>query len=155
MPIRPRALAVIGAPLAGWALFGCLTLAEVGTESAGALAVLWSVFWVAAGWLGTRRGGLTASLRGGAIVTSLLLPVPTYLLTLGAAWLALVPSAVGLPMFAILCSSAPLFFWSLTVKSKRRQRNSGPMMVMDWHHYDSQAPAGSIPPRNSSMRRAI
>lgn len=94
-------------------------------------------------------------MRGGAIITSLFLPVPTYLLTIAAQWLAFLPASVGLPMFGILCSSAPLFFWSLTLKSQRRRRNSGPMLVMDWHHYDSNAPAGSIPPRTSSMRRAM
>jgi hypothetical protein len=141
--------------MAAWAFFGCLALADVSSANATALAVVWAALWIALGWVGTQRSGVTASMRAGAILTSMFLPIPVYLLTVASAWLTLIPSSAGLPMFALLCSSAPMFFWSLTLKNRRRRRHSGPMLVMSWHHYQSKAPESAIPPRTSQFRRAI
>ena len=147
MQIRPRTIAIVGAPLAAWALFGCLTLSGMAPDYAGAIAFAWAFFWILIARIASGRGGVPGSMRRGAIVASLFCPLPVYLLSLAADGLAVLPSQVGLPMFATLFGTAPLLLWLLSLRPRRKGRNSGPLMVMQWHEYDPHAPAGSIPPR--------
>jgi hypothetical protein len=155
MQLRPLYISIIGAPVAAWALYGCLVLGAVQPDVAGIAAIAWGSCWIVIARLGSGRGGVSASMRGGAILTSLFLPLPVYVLTLSAEWLGFLPVSVGLPMFAMLCSAAPLLFWSMALRPRRRRRNSQPMMVMQFNHFEPRASAGSIPPRTSTMRRIV
>lgn len=155
MHMQPVSIAIIGAPVGAWALYGCLSLAGVSNEAAVTAGTAWAVFWMAMARFGTHRGGVAGSMLGGAIVTSLFAPLPIYLLTIASAWLSFVPVGVGLPMFTTLCSAAPLLFWIMALKPRRRRQPTAPLMVMQFTQYNPRQPAASLPPRNSTMRRAV
>src|SRR5262249_51765919 len=149
MRFHHRSLTIIASPIAAWALFACLTLIGVGSDVSGIGAVVWGVLWIGVAWVRVRSGGLSGSLRGGAIGATLLVPVPVFLLTELVDILASIPASVAVPMFSVLCSAAPLLLWTLTLRQKQGRRRSEPMLVIPWHQYDPHAPAGAIPPRTT------
>src|SRR4051812_9214148 len=127
MSFALRAATIVGAPFAGWALFGCLCLMGADVGLAGTLGMTWAIVWIGVSWLGTRRAGVSGAMQSGAILTSLFLPIGIYFMSLGTSWLLGIPEDATVPMFAVLLSSAPLYFWTLAVRTRRRRRASGPM----------------------------
>ncbi|HEX9484441.1 MAG TPA: hypothetical protein VF929_07660 [Gemmatimonadaceae bacterium] len=148
--MRSNAAAILGAPIASWALYSCLSLVPISADVAGVLAVAWGVFW-----LGLAQFSAVRSVRHGmrptraaAIFTSLFLPVPVYALTIASDMLEFVPVSVALPMFATLCASAPLLLWIMSFRPRGRRRASMPVVAVEWKQYTPSAPKGVIPPRS-------
>ena len=170
--MRSKALAILSAPIACWALYGCLVLADVDGDVAGVAAVLWGVFWLVLLQFGreadygnsrgiVRDGPIAHRPRGRsvranfthAILASLCLPIPVYLLAVVLDAAGLMPATVSLPLFAIMGASAPLSVWWMVIRPEPK-RDKHIIVLGAWHAVESAAPTGVIPPRNSSARLA-
>ena len=170
--MRSKAVAILSAPIACWALYACLLLADVDADAAGAAAVLWGVFWlvllrfgraaaheqsygiVRDGPIIHRLGGRTLRANfAHAVLASLCFPIPVYLMTAVLDAAGLMPAAVTLPLFAIMGTSVPLTFWWIAIRPEPR-RDKHIVVLGAWHTVESAAPSGVIPPRNSSARLA-
>lgn len=170
--MRSKTAAILGAPIACWALYGCLLLADVDADVAGASAIVWGVFWLALLQFGRslafgrshgvvregpvvrRPGGRALRTHfGHAVLASLFLPIPIYALSLLFDAVHVMPFSVTLPLFAMLGTSAPATFW-WTVFRPEPKRDDRILVLGGWHPVERTAPAGVIPPRNSSARLA-
>ena len=164
--MRSSPALILGAPVASWATFGCLGLEGVHTETAGIVAVVWGLFWLVVGLLAPsrrragRQGRSELRYRSGrarayfrvAVASTMLVPVPVYLLALGANALGFAAPNVTLPMFAILGAPAPLVFWWMALRPSDAEFDRA-INPIGFHRYET--PLVQQPPRNSFVRRAV
>ena len=163
-----QAAAILGAPIACWALYGCLMMAEVNADIAGALAVIWGVPWLALAHFGhaprwvtrTRRSGRRYGSRtgrahwNGAVLASLFIPVPIYFVTVIFEWTNLMPISAALPMVAILASAAPAAFWWIAL-TPPPPHEEGVVLPIARVRNVPDARRSVIPPRTTAVRRAV
>lgn len=159
--MRTSTIAIVIAPLACWAVLGCAALAGMNNGMAIAAAVLWGATWLTVAHAGRglysssrhrsqRRGRnrTTHAIWRGAVMSSLLLPIPVYLLTILFDRLQIAPTSVTLPMFAMLALPAPASLW-WTVLCPASDLDDETLTPIGWHRYTPHAPMSVIPPRNS------
>lgn len=138
--MRSNISAVLGSPIASWALFGCLTLAGLSWQTAGALALAWGAFWIGlsqldglARWISRRTRAPRRSVRRrvrDAILATLFLPLPVYVLALVIDWFALAPNSVTVTMLAMLVVPVPLVFWWAALRHfEQNQENIMPVLI--------------------------
>ena len=162
--MHSKSAVILGAPLACWGLFGCLTLLGQSADAAGLGALVWGVVWLAVAHIGRKPRALSrdrkyARRRGarsvwnGAVLTSVFLPLPVYLAALLLEYMGLAQVSVTVPLFAVLCVPAPLALWWMAIWPAVAPVEET-LAPLGWREYRPQVPAGIIPPRNSSMRRA-
>lgn len=162
--MRSKTSIILGAPLACWGLFGCLTLLGQNPDVSGIIAVMWGVLWLALvhfrrspHW--TARDRTAAPRRSGrtvwnaAVLTSLFLPLPVYFLALLFQYIGLAQVTLTIPLFAVLALPAPASLWWMALRPVT-DRDEVVLVPVGWRHYTPEAPAGVIPPRNSGLRRA-
>src|SRR5260221_4836785 len=84
--MRSNAAAILGAPIASWALYSCLSLVPISADVAGVLAVAWGGFWVGVAQFSAARSvrHRMRPTRAAAIFTSRLLPGTVYALTIAS-----------------------------------------------------------------------
>jgi hypothetical protein len=157
--MRTATIAILGAPFAGWALYGCLAiLGFAGTPSV-VVAILWGVIWLAIAHLGRNsrlfrrrrpvNGRGTPGGRGvwtGAVLGSFFLPIPVCLLTLLIDQFHIAPASVVLPLFAMLALPVPTALWWMMLWPAH-DRDEEVMRPLGWRRYTPHAPSGVIPPR--------
>jgi hypothetical protein len=120
---------MLGTPAACWAVFGCASLLDAGDAVGLSAAVAWGIVWLAVAYVvptprfvlrrvHAMRGRGARSLRGvwqAAVLSSLCLPLPVYLLAWLFARLHVAPSSLTLPMLAMLAVPAPAALWWMTL----------------------------------------
>lgn len=158
--MRTSTLAILLSPLACWAVLGCAAMVGVDGNVAAAVAVLWGATWltiVHAGrglyaTTGRRRSAgrarTTRTIWRGAVLSSLLLPIPVYLLTILFDRLQIAPTAVTFPMFAMLALPAPASLWWM-VLCPAAEPDDDTITPIGWHRYSPHAPMAAIPARGS------
>lgn len=157
--MRTVPLAILGAPFAAWALYGCLAILGVAAPAAVVLAALWGVLWLAIVHLGPawkllrRRRG--AGMRGapggrgawsGAVLCSLFLPIPVYVASVGLEWLEFAPAALTLPLLAMLAIPLPAALWWMLLWPSSTDREGEIIHPLGWRRFTPHAPSGVIPP---------
>lgn len=163
--MRTATIAILGSPFACWAMYGCLTLLGIGAMPAAVAAIVWGVLWLAIVHLGRNASLLRRrrSMRGrgvpggrgvwtGAVLSSLFLPLPLYLLTALADRTQLAPVAVALPVLALLALPAPTALWWMTLWPVA-QRDEEVLRPIGWRRYTPHASSASIPPRGGTRPR--
>ncbi|MEP6617816.1 MAG: hypothetical protein ABJE47_00820 [bacterium] len=146
-------------------MFGCLVLLGQNADASGIISVIWGVLWLALvhfrrppHWTArdrrpsNRRSGRTV--WNGAVLASLFLPLPVYLLALFFESIGLAQVTLTIPLFAVLALPAPAALWWMALWPVTA-RDEIVLVPSGWRHFTPQAPVGVIPPRNSGMRRAI
>jgi hypothetical protein len=158
--MRTIPLAILGAPFAAWALYGCLVV--VGTPAAAAvvLAVLWAVVWLTIVHLGPsaklfrrRRGTETRGTRGGrgawsgAVLCSFFLPVPVYLSSFALEWLQIASAALTMPLIAMLAIPLPAALWWMLLWPSSPDVDGEIIHPLGWRRYTPHVPTRLVPPR--------
>lgn len=157
--MRTIPLAILGAPFAALALYGCLAIIGVAAPVAVVLAVLWSVLWLAVAHLGpapkpsrrrrTGRRGTSGS-RGvwsAAVLCSFFLPIPIYATSMAAEWLKVGSAALALPLLALLALPLPAALWWMVLWPSSTDREGEIIHPLGWRRFTPHAPSGVIPPR--------
>lgn len=156
-------IAILGSPFACWAMYGCLEMLGLTGLPAVVAAIAWGVVWLAVAHLGrdsvlvrrrrSMRGRGVPGGRGvwsGAVLGSLFLPLPAYVITLLLEQLELVPVAVALPVLAILSLPAPTALWWMTLWPAAMEDEM--LRPIGWRRLTPHAPSSAIPPRNGPRR---
>ena len=153
MPTIP--IAILGAPFAAWAMYGCLAILGVTAPVSATLAALWSVAWLAiahrapASKLFRRRRAGARGGRGawsGALLCSFFLPVPVYALAVLLEWLQLASATVTLPVLTMLALPLPAALWWMLLWPSSTDVEGEIIHPLGWRRYTPHAPSGVIPP---------
>jgi hypothetical protein len=157
--MRTIPLAVLGAPFAALALYGCLSILGVAGPMAVALAALWSVLWLVVAHLGPasklfrRRRSARHGSSGGrgvwsaAVLCSFFLPIPVYATSMVAEWLRAGSAPLALPLVAILALPLPAALWWMLLWPSSTDREGEIIHPLGWRRFTPHAPSGVIPPR--------
>ena len=161
LTMRTSTLAIIAAPLACWAVLGGAAQMGMDERVAVAAAVLWGALWLTIAHAGrglysasrrSSRGrggdGTTRSIWRATVLSSMLAPIPVYLLSVLFDRLAIAPASVTLPMFAMLALPVPASLW-WTVLCPAADLDEESIAPIGWHRYTPCAPLAVIPPRGS------
>ncbi len=146
--MRTALIAILGTPAACWAALGCATLLGVHGPDAVAVAVGWGALWLSVVHLGyapaflarrrrAMRGRGARSTRGvwsAAVLGSLLLPLPVYLLADVFQRLHLAPATLTLPMLLMLAIPAPAALWWMTLWPAT-EREEEILKPIGWRNY--------------------
>ena len=138
----------------------------VHSETAGLAGVVWGLLWLVVGLLApsrrrsARAGHGEVRYRSGrarayfrvAVASTMLVPVPVYLLAVAANALGFAAPSVTLPMFSILGAPAPLVFWWMALSPSDAEYDRA-IDPIGFHRYET--PLVQQPPRNSLARRAV
>ena len=153
--MRTIPLAILGAPFAAWAMYGCLAVLGIPGPFAAMLAALWSVAWLAVAHLGPtsklfrRRRTGTRGGRGtwsGAVLCSYFLPIPVYALAVLLEWIQLASAALTLPVLAILALPLPAALWWMLLSPSSTDVEGEIIHPLGWRRYTPHASSGVIPP---------
>lgn len=138
--MRSSTSIILGGPIASWALYGCLTLAGLSWHAAGAIALAWGALWIGLSQLHGVARRISRETRASrrairrrlmnAILATLFVPLPVYILALVLQWFALAPAAVMVTMMATLLVPVPFMFWWAAFKpAEPRDENMMPVLV--------------------------
>ena len=162
--MRTIPLAILGAPFAAWALYGCLAILGATTPAAVMLAALWAALWLAIAHLGPsprlfrrRRGAGTRGGRGawsGAVLCSFFLPIPIYAASLFLEWLRVAAASFALPLLAMLALPLPVALWWMLLWPSSTDREGEIIHPLGWRRFTPHAPHGVIPPNKRSQKQA-
>jgi hypothetical protein len=167
--MRSSVIAILGTPLACWGVLGCLNLLGVPGSTAIVGTVLWGMFWLTVVHVGRsprfnaryRRDYRGRGSRNGrqlwnsAVASSLFLPLPVYLLSAMFELLHIAPSALTIPIFALLALPAPLSLWWMVVSPAERLWPEEEFAPVGWRNL--AAPPAIDPtrsPRTAERRSA-
>lgn len=157
--MRTIPLAILGAPFAAGALYGCLAILGVTTPVAVLLATAWGVLWLTIAHLGPNarllRRRRVAGSRGipggrgawsGAVLCSFFLPVPVCVASLALEWLQFASAAFALPLLAMLALPLPAALWWMVLRPGSTDREGEIIHPLGWRRFTPHAPSGVIPP---------
>jgi hypothetical protein len=160
--MRTISLAILGAPFAAWAMYGCLAILGIPGPAAATIAVLWSVLWLAVAhrgpaskWLRRRRAGARGGhgAWSGALLCSYFLPVPVYASSALLEWIQLASAGVTLPVIAMLALPLPAALWWMLLWPSSTDVEGEIIHPLGWRRFTPHAPSGVIPPSRSSEPR--
>ncbi len=124
--MRSSTSIILGGPIAAWALYGCLTLAGLSWHAAGTIALAWGALWIGLSQLHGLARRISRETRASrrairrrlmnAILATLFVPLPVYMLALVLQWFALAPAAVTVIMLATLVVPVPFILWWAVLK---------------------------------------
>ena len=162
--MRTIPLAILGAPFAAWALYGCLAILGAEAPVAVVLAALWGLLWLAIAHLGPtarlfrrRRGAGSRGTPGGrgawsgAVLCSLFLPIPVYAASVTLEWLRVAPAGFALPLLAMLALPLPAALWWMVLWPSSTDREGEIIHPLGWRRFTPHAPSVVIPPRKGSQ----
>jgi hypothetical protein len=162
--MRTATLAILGAPFACWALYGCLAVLGVDGTPALVVSIVWGVAWLAVAHLGRRswlaRRRRTEHGRGmpggrgvwtGAVLSTFFMPIPIVLLSVLVEWLHIASASMILPLFTMLAMPVPSALWwiALWPTTEEAQETLRPI---GWRQRTPHASSVVIPPRGGSLR---
>lgn len=154
--MRTIPLAILGAPFAAWALYGCLVVVGVPTGAAVTLGALWAALWLAIAHLGPgarlfrRRRGTARGAPGGrgawagAVLGSFFLPIPVVAVSLGLEWLRVAPAALTLPLVAMLAVPVPAAFWWMLLWPASTDVEGEIIHPLGWRRFTPHLPSRAI-----------
>jgi hypothetical protein len=162
--MRTIPLAILGAPFAAWALYGCLVIVGVPAAIAVAVAIAWALVWLSVVHLGPsaklfrrRRGPETRGARGGrgawsgAVLCTFFLPIPVCALSIGLQWLDVASASLTLPLLAMLAVPLPSALWWMLLFPGSTDREGEIIHPLGWRRFTPHAPSGVIPPRKGPL----
>ena len=165
-PMRTFPLAILGAPFASWALYGCLAGLGAPSTVAVVLAALWGAFWLAVVHLGPTsklfRKRLGSGARGtpggrgtwsGAVLCSLFVPIPIYALATLLEWADVAAAPLTLPLLAMLAVPFPGALWWMLLWPSSTDREGEIIHPLGWRRYTPHAPSAVVPPRKGGESR--
>jgi hypothetical protein len=161
--MRTIPIAILGAPFAAWAFYGCLAILGVAAPVGVMLAALWAVLWLAISHLGPtarmfrrRRGAASRGTPGGrgawsgAVLCSFFLPIPIYTASLFLEWLRVASASLALPLLAMLALPLPAALWWMVLWPSSTDREGEIIHPLGWRRFTPHAPSGVIPPNKGS-----
>jgi hypothetical protein len=159
--MRTITLAILGAPFAAWAMYGCIAILGLPAPAGVVLAALWGALWLAVAHLGPtsklfRRRRGTRGGRGawsGAVLCSFFLPVPLYALSILVEWIDVAPASLTLPLLAMLAVPLPASLWWMLLWPSSTDVEGEIIHPLGWRRYTPHAPSGVIPGEGSSKPR--
>lgn len=162
--MRTVPLAILGAPFAAWALYGCLAILGVPATAAVALAVLWGTLWLAIVHLGPnakffRRRRASRGVPGGrgawagAVLGSFFLPIPVFALSFALEWLDVASAALTLPLVAMLVVPLPAALWWMLLWPATDDPDGEIIHPLGWRRFTPHVPTRLVPPRKGPTSR--
>jgi len=159
--MRTVPLAILGAPFAAWALYGCLVVLGVPATAAVVLAILWGVLWLAVVHLGPnvkpfRRRRTASPARGapggrgawaGAVLGSFFLPIPIFAISVVLEWLEVASAALTLPLVAMLAVPLPAALWWMLLWPASDDADGEIIHPLGWRRFTPHVPTRLVPPR--------
>ena len=161
--MRTIPLAIIGAPLAAWALHACLLVLGMPATGAVVLAIAWGAGWLTIVHLGPgarlfrrRRGGAMRAAPGGrgawagAVLGSFFLPIPVYAVSFALEWARVASAALTLPLVAMLAVPFPAALWWMLLFQEPDDRDGEIIHPLGWRRFTPHVPTRLVPPRKGS-----
>lgn len=163
--MRTATIAILGAPFASWALYGCLVLLGMAGTPAVVLAIVWGALWLAIVHLGRdsrllrrRRPANSRGMPGGrgvwtgAVLGTFFLPIPICMLSILFEQLNIASATMTLPLFAMLALPIPSALWWMILWPTAEQEDEA-MRPIGWRRYTPHASSAVIPPRGGPEGR--
>lgn len=163
--MRTITIAILGAPFAAWALHGCLILLGAPEGAALIAGAAWGTFWLVAAHLGPnarflrrRRGDGSRGIPGGrgvwtgAVLGSLLLPIPVVAIAVLLEWLDLAAPPLTLPLLAILALPVPGAMWWMLLFPGPAHREGDIVRPPGWRRFTPHVPSRVIPSPRTTDR---
>ena len=163
--MRTVPLAILGAPFAAWALYGCLAILGLPAIAAVVLAVLWGALWLAIVHLGPsarlfrhRRAARARGIPGGrgawagAVLRSFFLPIPVLAISAALEWLQVASAALTLPLIAMLAVPLPAALWWMLLSPSSTDRDDEIIHPLGWRRFTPHVPTRLVAPKKEARR---
>ena len=164
--MRTVPLAILGAPFAAWALYGCLAILDVPATFAVVLAALWGALWLAIVHVGPnaklfrrRRASPARGAPGGrgawagAVLGSFFLPIPVFALSFALDWLDVASAALTLPLVAMLAVPLPAALWWMLLWPPSDDRDGEIIHPLGWRRFTPHVPTRLVPSKKALGER--